>query len=70
MKCEIGALDSGLQRVRFIGRIVNLLDDSMSSKLPTAARGSLQLVIRDDTGAITVSPDFSRLGSTADCEKG
>lgn len=52
---EIDALAPGPARIKIVGRIVNLFESSLKAKLPTGAKGSLHLVIKDNTDAVTVS---------------
>ncbi|KAF2453617.1 hypothetical protein BDY21DRAFT_292851 [Lineolata rhizophorae] len=57
---EIAELVPGPRRVTFMGRIVNLYDRAMPSKAPNAARGCLKLIVKDNTGAITVRLWYAR----------
>ncbi|KAF1815195.1 hypothetical protein P152DRAFT_431561 [Eremomyces bilateralis CBS 781.70] len=50
----IGNLNSGPQCVAFMGRIVNYFDQNKSSKGQNAAKGCVKMIVRDDTGAISV----------------
>jgi hypothetical protein len=52
---EIDSLAPGPQRIKIIGRVVNLFESSPKAKLPTGAKGSLHVVIKDNTDAVTVS---------------
>jgi len=52
---EIDALDFGLNRIKIVGRLVNMFDSSHTTRLPKGVGGFLHLVIKDDTGAVTVS---------------
>jgi hypothetical protein len=52
---EIDALAPGPARIKIVGRIVNLFESSPKAKLPTGAKGSLHLVVKDNTDAVTVS---------------
>jgi hypothetical protein len=52
---EIDVLAPGPARIKIVGRIVNLFESSPKAKLPTGAKGSLHLVIKDNTDAVTVS---------------
>lgn len=38
----------------FMGRVVNLFDQPHASKKPLAAKGCMKMIIKDDTGAISV----------------
>ncbi|TIA63010.1 hypothetical protein D6C77_02415 [Aureobasidium pullulans] len=55
---EIDALMFGLNRVKIVGRLVNIFESSHTTKLPKGLGGSVHLVIKDDTGAVTVSIRF------------
>lgn len=39
----------------FMGRIANFFDQPTQSKRPRAARGCVKIIVKDDSGAITVS---------------
>jgi hypothetical protein len=52
---EIDALAPGPARIKIVGRIANLFESSPKAKLPTGAKGSLHLVVKDNTDAVTVS---------------
>lgn len=52
---EIDSLVPGPNRVKIIGRIVNMFESSPKAKLPTGAKGAIHLVIKDNTDAVTVS---------------
>jgi hypothetical protein len=52
---EIDALAPGPARIKIVGRIVNFFEGSPKAKLPAGAKGSLHLVIKDNTDAVTVS---------------
>jgi len=41
-----------------MGRIVNFYDQTTTSKMPKAAKGCLKMIMKDDTGALTVSLIF------------
>ena len=51
-----------------MGRIVNFyeLTNHGHSKMPRSAKGCIKLVVKDDTGAITVSLLPSREASSSD----
>lgn len=51
---DIAELLPGPGRISFRGRIVGLWDVNAVHKMPRSARGYVKLIIRDDTGAITV----------------
>ena len=53
-KMDIGDLVPGPGCVAVTGRVANLYDQSTPSKMPQAAKGCLKVVIKDDTGALTV----------------
>lgn len=55
---EIDALMFGLNRVKIVGRLVNMFESSHTTKLPKGLGGSVHLVVKDDTGAVTVSIRF------------
>ncbi|TIA19430.1 hypothetical protein D6C80_02931 [Aureobasidium pullulans] len=50
---EIDALMFGLNRVKIVGRLVNMFESSYTTKLPKRLGGSVHLVVKDDTGAVT-----------------
>lgn len=52
---EIDSLVSGPNRIKIFGRIVNMFETSPKAKLPTGAKGAIHLVVKDNTGAVTVS---------------
>jgi len=51
---DISSLMPGPRCVMFQGRIANFYDQATQSKKPRAAKGCVKIVIKDDTGAITV----------------
>ena len=51
---DIEALVPGPQCVLLVGRIANFYDQSTPSKMPKAARGCIKMIVKDDTGALTV----------------
>ncbi|KAF2762669.1 hypothetical protein EJ05DRAFT_495538 [Pseudovirgaria hyperparasitica] len=51
---DIADLVPGPRCVTFMGRIVNVFDLVTPSKKPKAAKGCLKMVLRDDTGTVTV----------------
>jgi hypothetical protein len=55
---EIASLIPGPHCVTFQGRVVNFYDQPTPSKRPRAAKGCVKIVVKDDTGAITVSVAF------------
>jgi hypothetical protein len=58
---EIDSLTPGPQRIKIVGRVVNLFESSPKAKLPTGTKGSLHVVIKDNTDAVTVSVRSSSL---------
>lgn len=52
---DIDSLVSGPNRIKIVGRVVNLFESSPKAKLPNAAKGSVHLVVKDNTSAATVS---------------
>lgn len=52
---DIETLLPGPARVALTGRVVNFNDRQASSKKPRAAKGCLELTVKDDTGCIDVS---------------
>lgn len=52
---EIASLISGPYCATFQGRVANFYDQSAPSKKPRAAKGCLKVIVKDHTGAITVS---------------
>lgn len=53
-KSDISSLCPGPKCLSFTGRVSNLFDQTQGSKMPRAAKGCLKLVVKDDSGAITV----------------
>lgn len=51
---SIGDLSPGPRRVTFVARIVNFYNQPIVSKKPQAAKGCLNMLVKDDTAAITV----------------
>lgn len=51
---DIGSLIPGPGCVAVIGRIVNFYDQATPSKRPQAAKGCFKVIVKDDTGAMTV----------------
>jgi hypothetical protein len=77
---DIAELIPGPRSVMFHGRIANLYDHPTTSKKPKAAKGCVKLIVKDDSGAVTVSTERStffrkaatfitneRLNSRLDC---
>lgn len=56
---DIGNLQLGPRAVSFMGRIANIFDVANTPKTPKSAKGCFKLCVKDDTGAITVSPRSS-----------
>lgn len=54
-KCEIGSLEKGPNAVSFCGRVVNMSVSHGKSQTQSAAKGWINLVVSDGTGAIMVS---------------
>ena len=52
---DITSLHSGPKCVTFMGRVVNYFDQPNASRSPRAAKGCLKVMVKDDTGAITVT---------------
>ena len=57
-KCEIGSLEKGPNAVSFCGRVVNLSVSHGKSQTQSAAKGWINLVVSDGSGAIMVSNYF------------
>ncbi|KAI9664361.1 MAG: hypothetical protein M1831_002294 [Alyxoria varia] len=51
---EIGSLIPGPQAITIVGRIVNFYDQVTPSKMPQAAKGCMKVIVKDNTGALTV----------------
>ncbi|KEQ96193.1 hypothetical protein AUEXF2481DRAFT_4437 [Aureobasidium subglaciale EXF-2481] len=51
---DIDSLVPGPSRIKIMGRIVNLFESSPKTKLSAGAKGSLHLVVKDDTGVVTI----------------
>ena len=51
---SVGDLVPGPRKVTFVARIVNFYNQPIASKKPQAAKGCLNLLVKDDTAAITV----------------
>ncbi|KAG9725668.1 hypothetical protein KCU73_g13096, partial [Aureobasidium melanogenum] len=58
---DIDSLVSGPNRIKIVGRIVNLFESSPKAKLPNAAKGSVHLVVKDNTSAATVKLSYARI---------
>jgi hypothetical protein len=55
-RVEIAFLTGGPRPVLIQGRVVNFYDQlSSATKKPNAANGCLKMIVKDDTGAISVS---------------
>ena len=52
---DIGNLVPGPGCVAIQGRVVNLYEQPFASKAPHAAKGCLNLLVKDDTGVLRVS---------------
>lgn len=51
---DIGGLEPGPGCVMVVGRVVNLYHEEKLSKSPNGAKGCLKLIVKDDTGALSV----------------
>lgn len=51
---DIAALIPGPKCVTFVGRAANFYDQGTPSKKPRAAKGCVKIIVKDDTGALTV----------------
>ncbi|EON69735.1 hypothetical protein W97_08997 [Coniosporium apollinis CBS 100218] len=51
---DIAALIPGPKCVTFVGRVANFYDQGTPSKKPRAAKGCVKIIVKDDTGALTV----------------
>ncbi len=51
---DIGSLVPGPGCVAVQGRVVNLYEQPFASKMPNAAKGCLNLLVKDDTGVFRV----------------
>lgn len=51
---DIAALNPGPQCITVVGRIANFYDQPTPSKMPQAAKGCIKVIVKDDTGALTV----------------
>jgi hypothetical protein len=56
---DIAAITPGPAPVTFRGRIVNFQDFGAVEKMPRTANGCLRIMVRDDTGTITVSRNIA-----------
>jgi len=52
---DIGALIPGPKWRTLVGRVANFYDHSTPSKMPQAAKGCVKIIVKDDTGALTVN---------------
>jgi hypothetical protein len=50
----ISELAPGPRSVSFTGRIVNMYDQNIESKMPSAAKGCLKLLVKDDRTVMLV----------------
>jgi hypothetical protein len=62
-KLEIANLVPGPKCVSFQGRVTNFYDQNTLSKRPRAAKGCIKVIVKDDSGALTVSSSPSFLPS-------
>ena len=51
---DIGDIDSGPGCIMIQGRIANILHQPNVNKKPKAAKGCIKVIVKDDTGAISV----------------
>jgi hypothetical protein len=51
---KIADLVPGPKRVHFQGRVANFYDQNTPSKRPRAAKGCVKIIVKDDSGALTV----------------
>jgi hypothetical protein len=60
---EVGIheLAPGPRRVSFTGRVVNMYDQNIESKMPKAARGCLKLLVKDALAMIMVGPKMPQV---------
>jgi hypothetical protein len=56
---KVADLVPGPKRVHFQGRVANFYDQNTPSKRPRAAKGCVKIIVKDDTGALTVRNAFS-----------
>lgn len=52
---EIASLIPGPKCVTIQGRVANFYDQNTPSKMPRAAKGCVKIIVKDDSGALTVS---------------
>lgn len=55
VECAISDLQPGSHAVSFMGRVANIFDVMTTARKPRSAKGCLQICVKDDGGAITVS---------------
>ena len=55
---SISELVPGPRRVSFIGRVVNMYDQGVESKMPQAAKGCLKLLIKDEHAMVLVRSEI------------
>ncbi|KAL2357179.1 hypothetical protein BJ546DRAFT_1024446 [Cryomyces antarcticus] len=58
---DIGSLVPGPQCVTFVGRVVNFYNQTSLSKMPRAAKGCVKVIVKDDTGALTVRLWYAKI---------
>lgn len=51
---EVGSLEPGPGCVMLVARVVNLYHEEKPSMMPNGAKGCLKLIVKDDTGALSV----------------
>jgi hypothetical protein len=55
-EADIASLEPGPRCVVVRGRVVNFHDQPAAARRPKAAKGCFRLIVKDDTGALCVSP--------------
>ncbi|KAE9988033.1 hypothetical protein EG327_003557 [Venturia inaequalis] len=63
---EIANIVPGPKCVSIQGRVANFYDQNMPSKKPRAAKGCVKIIVKDDSGALTVSVYMLPSQSTSD----
>jgi hypothetical protein len=61
---SIKDLVPGPKRVSFTGRVVNIYDQNVESKMPKAAKGCLKLLVKDASAMILVRLNIPRAVKT------
>ncbi|GAB7350408.1 hypothetical protein MBLNU459_g1024t1 [Dothideomycetes sp. NU459] len=62
--CQIASLIPGQRPVKFMGRIVSLVSSHGSVKVSGAAKGHIKIIVKDDSGALTVKLYYTRTEHT------